>query len=282
MRQNGSPDWMASIRAVLATATQRLAETSQTHRLDAELLMAHALGISREALLLSALDEETPVKFDSLLTRRLAHEPVAYITGTRDFWTISLTVAPGVLVPRADSETLIEAAIQHFAKSTPKRILDLGTGSGALLLAALDHWPEAQGTGTDISEKALSIAEMNAIDLGFASRARFILGNWANGLDEPFDLILCNPPYVDPASDLPSEVLRHEPHNALFAGDHGLAEYRRLAPQIARLIAPAGCAVVEIGFDQAASVSRFFAEEGLKVALHHDLGKRDRCLLLTR
>jgi release factor glutamine methyltransferase len=282
MRQNGSPGWMGSIRAVLASATQQLAETSQTPRLDAELLMAHALGISREALLLSALDGQASVKFDGLLTRRLGHEPVAYITGTRDFWTISLTVAPGVLVPRADSETLIEAAIQHFADRAPKRILDLGTGSGALLLAALDQWPEALGIGTDNSEKALSIAEMNAIDLGFEHRTRFILGDWAKGLDEQFDLILCNPPYVDPASDLPPEVSRHEPHNALFAGDHGLAEYRRLAPQIARLISPAGCAVVEIGFDQAASVSSLFAAEGLNVTVYRDLGERDRCLLLTR
>jgi release factor glutamine methyltransferase len=282
MKRSGLPGWMGSIRAVLASATQQLAETSQTPRLDAELLMAHALGISREALLLGALDREPPAKFTSLLTRRLGHEPIAYITGTRDFWTMSLTVAPGVLIPRADSETLIEAAIGHFANGAPKRILDLGTGSGALLLAALDQWPEAHGIGTDSSEKAVSIAEMNAIDLGFANRARFILGDWANDLHEPFDLILCNPPYVDPASALPPDVLNHEPHDALFADDHGLADYRRLAPQLARLIAPAGCAAVEIGFDQAVLVTAVFAEEGLNVAVHHDLGERDRCLLLTR
>jgi release factor glutamine methyltransferase len=151
-----------------------------------------------------------------------------------------------------------------------------------LLLAALDHWPEARGIGTDSSEKALSIAEMNAIDLGFANRARFILGDWADDLHDLFDLILCNPPYVDPASTLPPDVLNHEPHDALFAGDHGLADYCRLAPQIARLIAPAGCAAVEIGFDQAVLVTALFAEEGLNVAVHTDLAGRDRCLLVTR
>jgi release factor glutamine methyltransferase len=263
------------------SAAQQLEPISETPRLDAELLMAHALDISREALLLGGLDRDTPAKFAPLLARRLTHEPIAYITGSRDFWTISLIVAPGVLIPRADSETLIEAAISHFAHANPRRILDLGTGSGALLLAALDQWQLAHGLGVDSSEKALSIAEMNAIDLGFEARARFVLGDWAAELQGQFDLILCNPPYVDPASDLPPEVALHEPHSALFADDQGLADYRTLAPQIARLIAPGGCAAVEIGHDQAAAVTGLFEAVGLVAALRRDLGGRDRCLLLT-
>ena len=272
---------MDKIRAALTAAAVRLREISESPRLDVELLMAHALGVSREALLLRHLDAEVPKKFDSVLARRLAQEPIAYITGTRDFWTIRLTVAPGVLIPRADSETLIEAAIRHFEKGGPRRILDLGTGSGALLLAALDQWPKATGVGVDSSEKALSIAEMNAIDLGLEDRARFVLGDWANDLLEQFDLILCNPPYVDRASQLPRDVADHEPHSALFAGDNGLADYQRLAPQIARLIAQGGCAAVEIGFDQAASVTALFEKERLNVTVRPDLSGRDRCLTIT-
>ena len=271
-----------TVRLALLEAATALSAVTATPRLDAELLMAHALGVSREALLLSHLEAEAPAKFVPLLIRRLAHEPIAYITGTRDFWTISLTVAPGVLIPRADSETLIEAAIAHFAGGEPRRILDLGTGSGALLLAALDQWPKATGVGVDSSEKALSIAEMNAIDLGLEDRTRFVLGDWANDLLEQFDLILCNPPYVDRASQLPSEVANYEPHSALFADDHGLADYQRLAPQIARLIAQGGCAAVEIGFDQATSVTALFEKERLNVTVRPDLSGRDRCLTIKR
>src|SRR5438034_611363 len=130
------------VREALATTSIRLAAASDTPRLDAELLMAHALGMAREQLLLSALDAEAPSFFETLLARREAGEPVAYIVGRREFWTIELEVGPGVLVPRPDSETLLEAAVAHFGESGPRTILDLGTGPGTLLLAALDQWPE--------------------------------------------------------------------------------------------------------------------------------------------
>jgi release factor glutamine methyltransferase len=270
---------MASVRAALAEATTRLAPLSDTPRLDSELLMAHALDGTREELLLRQLDAPAPEGFRAFLARRLAHEPVAYITGTRDFWTISLHVAPGVLIPRADSETLIEAAIGHFKEEGPESILDLGTGSGALLLAALSEWPEARALGIDVSPTALKIATDNAKRLGL--NAEFRAGDWCAGIDETFDLILCNPPYVDRATDLPPQVALYEPHGALFADDQGLADYRILARQIARLIAPGGCAVVEIGHDQAAVVTALFEAAGLHVALHRDLAGRDRCLLMT-
>ncbi len=140
--------------------------------------MAHALGVSREAMILRHLGDPVPAALESLLARRLAHEPVAYITGRRAFWTIELAVGPGVLIPRPDSETLIEAAIEYFGARAPMRILDLGTGPGTLLLAALAEWPEAQGLGVDASEVALDYARRNAAALGMASRAAFRPGDW--------------------------------------------------------------------------------------------------------
>ncbi len=268
-----------TVRKALAEAAASLATRSDTARLDAELLMACALGVDRNALLLAHLDDAEPADFAPLLARRMAHEPVAYITGTRDFWTITLNVAPGVLIPRPDSETLIEAAIDHFGERAPQRILDLGAGSGALLLAALSQWPEAHGLGIDASQAALDIAQGNAARLGL--KAAFRLGDWADGLDTPFDLVLCNPPYVESNAELAPEVADFEPASALYAGSEGLDDYRRLAPQIARLIAAGGIAVVEIGHQQAAATSAIFGAFGLNIAIRQDLGGRDRCLLLT-
>lgn len=268
-----------SIAATLRAASERLAAVSETPRLDAELLLVHALGISRNDLLLRQHELETPESIEALLARRLSHEPVAHIVGTRDFWTLTLRVTPDVLIPRPDSETLIEAAIEHFRGSPgPTRILDLGTGSGALLLAALDQWPEATGLGIDISPAALAVAQGNAANLGLAARADFRIGNWTEGLAERFDLILINPPYIATAALLSPEVMDHEPHGALFAGEDGLADYRRLAPQLAGVLAPAGLAVIEIGFDQGESAAALFRQAGFRVAVRHDLAGHDRCL----
>jgi release factor glutamine methyltransferase len=271
-----------TVRKALAFAAASLAPITDTPRLDAELLMAHALDVERSVMLLKHLDDPEPAAFAALLARRTAHEPIAYITGVRDFWTITLHVAPGVLIPRPDSETLIEAALAHFNKAAPRSILDLGTGSGALLLAALSHWPKAHGVGVDVSEPALTIATRNARDLGLAGRARFQPGDWAAAINEQFDLILCNPPYVESKAALSREVADHEPPGALFAGSEGLDDYRRLGPQIARLIAPGGVAVIEIGYKQADTVSVIFGAFALNVAVRCDLGDRDRCLILTK
>jgi len=243
--------------------------------------MAHALGVPRNDLLLRHLDDSAPDSFEPLLQRRLAHEPIAYITGRRAFWTIELTVGPGVLIPRPDSETLIEAAIGHFGDCAPGRILDLGTGPGTLLLAALDQWPEAHGLGIDASERALEYAEINAQDLGMEERARFKLGDWTEGLDGQFDLVLANPPYIGTAEPLPPEVREHEPAAALFAGADGLDDYRRIVPELPRLLAPGGAAVLEIGWTQADAVSALGREYGLTPAVHRDLGGRPRVVLLT-
>ncbi len=267
-------------RAALIAAAQRFA-FSATSRLDSELLLAHALGITRERLLLTLDDWSVPAAFDVLVARRAAHEPVAYLTGTRAFWTIDLHVAPGVLVPRADSETLIEAAVAHFAGSPgPRRILDLGTGSGALLLAALDEWPRASGVGVDASAAALAIAQGNAERLGMADRARMIAGDW-NGTGEAFDLVLCNPPYIEADASLPAEVRDWEPASALFAGADGLDDYRRLAPLLPAQLALGGVACIEIGSEQGERAAALFSAAGLGVALRRDLAGLDRCLVVT-
>ncbi|HEY0269437.1 MAG TPA: peptide chain release factor N(5)-glutamine methyltransferase [Sphingomonas sp.] len=271
-----------SARAAINAAAARLVTASDTPRLDAELLMAHALGITREALLLGGLDRDAPEGFAALLARRLAGEPLAYITRTRAFWTIELLVTPAVLIPRPDSETLIEAAVEHFrGTSGPRRILDLGTGSGALLLAALAEWPDATGVGIDRSGDALAIAGINAVRLGLAARAELMPGGWA-GTGEAFDLLLCNPPYIADDAVLPRDVVAHEPHGALFAGPDGLDDYRALAPLLAGQIAPGGVACVEIGATQADGVTALLAGHDLSVSLRHDLAGRARCLVATR
>lgn len=269
---------VSPLRTALADATARFG-FSPTARLDAELLMAHALGIDRNALLLD-MDRPVPATFAGLVERRAAHEPVAYITGTRGFWTIDLSVGPGALVPRPDSETLLIAALAHFGSRAPATVLDLGTGPGTLLLAALDEWP-ARGIGVDRSAQALAYATSNAVTLGVAHRTAFVRGDWAAAIDARFDLVLANPPYIGTDEPLPDEVRRHEPGSALFAGTDGLDDYRLLAGQLARLIAPGGCAAVEIGHTQAAAVAALFDAAGLDSVVHRDLGQRDRCLLVT-
>jgi len=270
-----------TIRAAIAAAAARFG-FSETSRLDAELLMAHALGTSREAMLLARMNDPAPDGFAALVERRVAHEPVAYITGIRDFWTISLAVGPGVLIPRADSETLLEAAVDHFRGTPgPATILDLGTGPGTLLFAALAEWPGARGLGIDASEQALEFAALNARRLGLEGRARLERGDWFAGRDARFDLVLCNPPYVETDAPLSAEVRDWEPAAALFAGAEGLDDYRRLAPQIATALVPGGLACVEIGAEQAAAVGALFREAGLRVSTRHDLAGRQRCVVVT-
>jgi release factor glutamine methyltransferase len=271
-----------TVRQALAAAAGRLADASETPRLDAELLMALALGKEREAMLLGGLEGTAPPGFEALLRRREAGEPVAYIAGRRAFWTIELEVGPGVLIPRPDSETLLEAPVAHFGRAGPATILDLGTGPGTLLLAALDQWPEARGLGVDASEEALAYARRNAERLGLAERAELRLGDWGEGVAGPFDLILCNPPYVESEAELPRDVAEWEPREALFAAADGLSEYRRLAPQIPRLLAPAGLACIELGAGQAAAVAPLFEAEGLSSGTRADLAGHLRCLTLRR
>ncbi|MGN6059223.1 MAG: peptide chain release factor N(5)-glutamine methyltransferase [Sphingomicrobium sp.] len=273
---------MKPINRALADAARQLEQSSDTARLDSELLMAEALHIDRDRLLLSPPDRKVPQRFWDMVERRKSGEPVAYITGRRAFWNIELHVGPGVLVPRPDSEVLIASAIEHFgATDGPKRILDLGTGPGTLLLAALDVWPEATGVGVDVSRRTMSYAAANARRLGFEARVRFQQGNWAQGIEEKFDLILCNPPYVPEGAEVGAGVREFEPDEALFAGSEGLDAYRVLAPQLPRLLGEGGMAAVEIGHDQCASVTKLLKRDGLRSKVAKDFAGRDRAILLT-
>jgi release factor glutamine methyltransferase len=271
-----------AINRALGEAARDLESSSDTARLDSELLMAEALHIDRDKLLLSPPDRDVPKRFWEMVERRKAGEPVAYITGRRAFWNIEVHVGPGVLVPRPDSEVLISSAIEHFDQTEgPKRILDLGTGPGTLLLAALDVWPNATGVGVDVSRQAMSYAAANARRLGFEARVKFREGDWAKGLKEKFDLILCNPPYVPEGAEVGAGVREFEPDEALFAGSEGLDAYRTLAPQLPKLLAEGGLAAVEIGHDQAAAVTGLLERDGLRAGVALDFGGRDRVLLLT-
>jgi len=269
------------VAPALTFSTTQLAAISDTPRLDAELLMAHALGIPRDKLLMWGMERAVPPEFAPLLARRMCHEPVAYIIGTKAFWSIDLAVTPDVLIPRPDSETLIAAAVAHFGSAGPRTVLDLGTGSGALLLAALAEWPRTKGMGIDASPAALAVAHNNADHLGLSDRARFQLGDWGIGLDERFDLILCNPPYIEANAALAPNVTDYEPHSALFAGADGLDDYRRLLPQLHSLLVQGGIACLEIGHRQREAVTALGLAEGFTVACHQDLGGRDRCLVLS-
>lgn len=254
-----------------------------TARLDAELLLAHLLGIERTQLLLGRLDDEIDEPaYEALVARRLQGEPVAYILGHREFWSLDLLVTPDVLIPRPDSETLVEAALAAHPSGGVSRILDLGTGSGALLLAALSEWPEAWGLGVDRSEAAARIARRNAARLGLADRAAFMVGHWADAIDGRFDVILCNPPYIGLDEALSPEVRDHEPASALFAGPEGLDDYRLIVPRLVALLAPDGSAHLEIGTTQADLVTRLVVEAGLEPSIRHDLAGHPRCVSAIR
>jgi release factor glutamine methyltransferase len=268
------------MRDALRAATERLSETSETPRLDAELLMAHAMDESRETILLHRLDDEAPSSFEPFVQRRFDHEPLAYITGHREFWSLDFAVGPGVLIPRPDSETLLETAQRALAARPPSTILDLGTGSGALLLAALSEWPSAKGVGIDQSDAALAYSRKNAERLGLADRAQFRKGNWGDDETSRYDLILCNPPYVEPAAPLMPDVANFEPRDALFADDDGMADYRHIVPQLPGLLSDGGVACLELGVGQTEAVSELCERQGLVFAVSRDLARHDRCLLI--
>lgn len=264
-------------------AADRLALTSDTARLDAEVLMAHALSVTRSDLLVRHMRDPAPAAFAALVDRRASHEPVAYITGTQAFYGLALQVSPAVLIPRGDSEVLVDRALA--ARPDAGRVLDCGTGSGALLLATLAHLPRAEGIGIDRSPEALAVAAGNAEAAGLAGRARMIVTDWtAAGWAEAlgrFDLVLANPPYVERAANLAPSVRAFEPAGALFAGEDGLDDYRILIPQLPGLLAPGGVALVEIGAAQAQAVSTLAERAGFAVRVHQDLAQRDRIIELT-
>jgi release factor glutamine methyltransferase len=278
---------MGDAAGALRAAAQTLSENSDSPRLDAELLMAHALKIERAELLLKLPDLNAPPEFSALVERRQRSEPVAHIVGKKEFWGLDFQVTPDVLIPRPDSELLIEEAVRAFSADHPHMILDLGTGSGALILAALSEFPDANGLGIDASAAALQIAHNNADALGLTDRTKFLLLDWTlidwtSALGSGFDLVLANPPYVSTGAQLSADVAEFEPHQALFAGEDGLDDYRIIIPALEKLLAPTGMALFEIGFDQANPVSEIAENSGYHVELKQDLGGNDRLLIMRR
>ena len=256
-------------------------------RLDARILVAYVLAMEPSDTF-SKADESVAAsaKKDAeiLVQRRLAHEPVSRIVGMREFWGLEFSLAPETLDPRPDTETLVAAALElkpQFA-DTPIRVLDLGTGTGCILLAILSEWPDARGVGVDISEGAVTAAAANAARLGLAARAEFKTGNWADGITGVFDIVVSNPPYIADGerSQLSAEVAEFDPPAALFGGIDGLSAYRDMLPSARRIIAPGGRLIIEIGSEQAAAVTELLGPAGFKIeAQKKDLAQIVRCLV---
>ncbi len=273
-------------RCIAAGADRLRPAGIDSPRLEARLLLAHTLGLTPTALL---RDPQTTVppqhqaRYDSLVARRAAREPLAYILGHREFWSLDFAVSPATLIPRPDSETLVQAAREAFAgRPAPRQVLDLGTGTGCLLLAALTEFPQAFGIGVDRQPAATRLAAANAAALGLAARAAFLCGDWATALDSRFDLVLCNPPYI-PTCELRAlmpEVAGHEPRSALDGGEDGLGAYRTLIPSLKLLLAPGGVAVLEVGAGQAETVRALAEQAGFATGLQQDLAGMVRALVL--
>lgn len=251
-----------STREALTIAAQRLAPLASARR-DAELLLLHILQHDRAWLLTHPEAEITPeqlARFQAALDRRASHEPIQYITGRQEFFGLTLRVTPDVLIPRPETEHLVEAALDRIPANSPARILDVGTGSGAIALAIAAHRPHAAVTAVDTSPAALAIARENASALHLADRIRFVESDLLSAIpSESFDLILSNPPYVPANEPLEPQVLHFEPHQALFAGKSGLDIYRRLIPQAQKSLAPNGWLLMEIGHGQQESLAQLLA-----------------------
>lgn len=278
----------ANVGAALQAAARRLhAAGIESARLDARLLMGETLQFDDALIVAHPERGLTPTereRFHDLVDRRCGREPIAQLLGRREFWGLTFRVTADTLDPRPDSETLVEAALGEAAdRDTPLRILDLGTGTGCLLLALLHERPGATGLGIDCSEPALAVARANAAALGLDGRAAFRSGNWATGLTESFDLVVSNPPYIPSAeiAGLMPEVARHEPRRALDGGADGMAAYRAIADGIGGVLHTQGSLVVEVGADQSQPVAALFVAAGLSCrGIRPDLSGHARCLVL--
>ena len=251
--------------------------------IDARLLVEAAAGATRTDIIADPhrpLSQNQESVLEDYIARRERREPVSHILGRKGFWKIMLSVNSHVLTPRPDTETVVERALRDFPEDRAFNVLDLGVGSGAILLAILAERPAATGLGVDVSEEALAVARENAANLGLESRVALLRGDWTRGLaDSGFDLVVSNPPYI-PSADIEAlepEVRDHEPRRALDGGADGLDAYRQLAPEILRVLKPGGRFAVEIGFDQSTAVESLFRDAGAgQVSTAKDLSNRDR------
>jgi release factor glutamine methyltransferase len=279
-------------QAFVAAATALRNAGIETPELDARLLLCHAAGLTHEATIArasEALRSEAAARLDAALVRRLKHEPVSRILGMREFYGRAFSVCPEALDPRPDTETLIETALAFVeargGRERPLSLLDLGTGTGCILLTLLAELPRARGLGTDISRSALALAADNAMRLHVGGRARFIAADWLDALEGRFDLIVSNPPYLASSSiaGLAADVSAYDPRLALDGGPDGLAAYRRIAARAPAMLAETGRLIVEIGPCQADAVNEIFTAAGLEfVRLRHDLGGRPRVIVAGR
>lgn len=274
--------------SILDDAALRLRRAGvESPRSEARLLLAHAMGVSQEEIISGAAapNDVTLARFETAVERRSRREPFAYIVGRREFYSRDFAVGPGVLIPRPETESLVDEALRRFSnRDESLSVLDLGTGSGCLLLSFLAERPSAEGLGIDASETALAWARRNAENLGLAGRARFVLGDWGRSLAARFDVIFVNPPYVKTGDmrTLAPEIALHEPASALDGGEDGLDAYRRLGRMLAVLLTPKGHAFVEIGEGQAKAVSEIFAASGLLTdGTVTDLARIYRCLVMV-
>jgi release factor glutamine methyltransferase len=254
--------------------------------IDARLMLEAAAGASRTDIVTDphrALTEAQTETLDGYLVRREAREPVSHILGRKGFWTVELKVTADVLTPRPDTETLVDAMLKSLPAEEPMRLLDLGVGSGAILLALLAERPLWSGVGVDISPAALEVARENAAMLKLDDRASLTHGSWADGLpDAAFDAVVSNPPYIatEQIAALEPEVRAHEPHLALDGGGDGLDAYRILAPEVLRVLKPGGVFALEIGHDQGAAVEALMQAAGAGYCrVISDLGQRDRVVI---
>jgi release factor glutamine methyltransferase len=283
MAENASYDALLRDTAIALTAAG-----IDNVRFEARLLLSRATGLTIEQLIARGPDPAPPTAVAALrelTARRVRREPMAYILGEREFWGLPFKVSPAVLIPRPDSETVIETVLDLLPdRDTKLRILDLGLGSGCLLLTLLREYRQATGVGIDASEAALAVARANAEALGVAPRARLATGDWRQAgwmdrLDGPFDLLVSNPPYIESAAleGLMPEVARHEPRLALDGGADGLAAYRIIAAASPALVGPGGWAVVEAGEGQVPTIVSLFAAAGLAPGpVRADLGGIER------
>ena len=255
---------------------------------DARVLVGQALDLDRARLIAQSdriLEDREITVISALAARRLRHEPVSRILGKKEFWSLGLTITPDVLVPRPETETVVEGALDFVVRGGLRmeklRVLDIGTGSGALLLALLHELPNAAGTGTDVSTAALQVARENAEYWGFKSRSNFVICDIASGVEGAFDLVVSNPPYIahDEIASLAPEVRDYDPKVALDGGEDGLAAYRAIAGETKRLLAPGGRLFVELGSDQEEAVRALFTNAGLIVGIaRKDLAGMPRVL----